>query len=252
MKNFINGKNIAIGIITLAIGIFVVVGIAKAFNYQTTTVNGNIAAFVLNPEGRVDGAILDTGDQIKFGAQTGELVTANVKIGGALSATGHAGSKSDYGREIHAETLEIGGQTITVVKPAPKPHEHGKDDKPRPPKGERPEPKGDRTTPQPDAPVNDAANQTAPMPPIAPMPKETVNASGKVRFVIVGGRGEVRGVILASGEQVDLPKEIKDAGLTIDQNTDVSVSGEAAKGNFGTFIRPVTLTVGSQTFSFNR
>jgi len=32
----------------------------------------------------------------------------------------------------------------------------------------------------------------------------------------------------------------------------VNVEGEAAKSDFGTFIKPTKLTIGDRTFSFNR
>ncbi len=252
MNKFLNGKNIAIGIITLALGVFIAVGIGKVWARQTTTVSGNVAAFVLNPEGKIDGAILDTGDQVKFGAQTGEIVAANVAVGGALSATGNAGTKSDYGREIHAQTLQIGDQTITVI--GGKGPKGGKDDKgkrPHPPKkGERPEPKDApemRNGEMPPAPLAENG-EAAPAPPV----KETVKVASNVKFVIVGGRGEARGLILADGTQVNLPKEVADAGLTFDTATSVAVEGEVSKGNFGSFVKPNAITINNQTFSFNR
>lgn len=256
MKNFLKSRNLVIGIITLIIGVVAVVGIARVWAFQSTTVSGNIVSFVMNPEGKIDGAILDTGDQIKFGAQTGALVAAQTKIGDALSATGHAGSKGGYGRELRAESLQIGDQTVTVVNAKP----GDRDGKPRPPKGERPRPPRDgkpeprdeqmneRPAP-PDAP--NAENQPEAKLPPAPE-KETAKTTSNVKFVLVGGKGEARGLILADGTQIDLPKETKDAGIAFSEATAISVEGEASKGQFGTFIRPTTLTIDNQTFSFNR
>ena len=249
MNNFLNGRNIAIGIITLALGVFVAVSIGKAWASQTTTtVSGNVAAFILNPEGMVEGAILDTGDQIKFGAQTGELVTANVAVGSSLTATGDAGTKSNYGREFKAKTLQFGDQTINIVGGKGPKGEKGK-----PKKGKHKEPK--------DAPKPEMRNGEMPSaPPVAgnrelpptPAPKEVVKVSSNVKFVIVGREGEAKGLILADGTQVNLPKEVKNAGLTFAEAMDVAVEGEVSKGNFGTFIKPNVLMINNQTFSFNR
>ncbi|HRH44852.1 MAG TPA: helix-turn-helix domain-containing protein [Pyrinomonadaceae bacterium] len=71
MKRFLKGKNIVIGIITLVIGVAAVIGIARVWSLQTTTINGNVVSFIINPEGKVDGVILDSGDQVNFGTQTG-------------------------------------------------------------------------------------------------------------------------------------------------------------------------------------
>lgn len=245
MNKIFNGRNIAIAVMTLALGTFVAFGAAKAFFGKTETITGNVVSFILSPEGKVDGAILDTGDQVKFGAETGEVVTANLQIGSALTATGDAGTKSDYGREFHAKTLQIGDQTITIAKPkgpkdsGPKP--------PKPPKGDRKGPKeGEKPLP-PDAEMN---REEMPKPEVPAA--ETAKISGNVKYVLVNREGEPRGLILANGEQLSLGKEVEDANLSFDQNTSVSVEGEIAKGQFGTFVRPKVLSVGNQTFTFGR
>ncbi len=254
MNKIFNAKNIAIAVITLAIGTFLALGAAKLFFNSTTTVSGNVVSFILNPEGKVDGAILDTGDQVKFGAKTGEVVTSNVQVGAPLTATGHAGTSSDYGRELHAQTLQIGDQTITITKEKKGP----KDGKGRkgPKDGKRgPKPPKDEERPQP----NDEMNGEKPLPPDAemetenPRPQvETRMVSGTVKYVLVNKDGNPRGLILSNGEQLNLGKEVENAGLSFDANTNVSAEGEVAKSDFGSFIRAKVLTIGNQTFTFNR
>jgi len=245
-------KNILVAVITLMIGVAAAFGAIGLFN-RSTTVEGTVAAFILNPEGKPDGVVLDTGDQIHFGAETGLLVAQQIKIGDRLSVTGKIGSSSNYGRELRAESLQIGDQTITVLKSAPKPPRDGE-------RGPKPRPAGKKMPPPPvedaNAPKPDDAKmpkpEDAPIPPVAPKPLEKVSANGQVRFVLVGGRGEARGLILSSGEQIELPKEVNDANLSFNQDTQVSVEGETASSEFGKFIHPTRLTIGNQTFSFNR
>jgi len=255
MNKFFNGRNIAIAVITLALGTFVAFGAAKAFFGKTETITGNVVSFILNPEGKVDGAILDTGDQVKFGAETGEVVTAKLQIGSALTATGHAGTSSDYGREFHAQTLQIGDQTITIAGKPKAP----KGDKPRPPKDREKAPKNDKRP----LPPNGEMTDEKPLPPDAEMnreemPKpdvaatETAKLSGSVKYVLVNREGKPRGLILANGEQLNLGKEVEDSNLSFDRNTNVNVEGEIVKGQFGTFLRPKVLSVGDQTFTFGR
>lgn len=249
MNKIFNGRNIAIAIITLALGTFVAFGAAKMIFGKTETITGNVVSFILNPEGKVDGAILDTGDQVKFGAETGEVVTANLQIGGQLSATGHAGTSSSYGREFHAQSLQIGDQTITIAGKPKAP----KGDKPRPPKdGKRPMPPRDRemTDENPLPPDAEMNREDALKPEVPAM--ETAKISGSVKYVLVNREGEPRGLILANGEQFNLGKEVENASLSFDQNTSVNVEGEIAKGQFGTFVRPKVLSVGNQTFTFGR
>ncbi len=241
MKKFLSGKNIIVGIITLIIGVAAVLAIVKALAFGETSVNGNVVSYILNPEARVEGVILDTGDQVRFGAKTGELIVTKIKVGDNFSATGRAGSSSNFGRELMAESLQIGEETITVVKGGPKPPREPRD-RPHPPRGPKP---GEVEIERPNFDEINAEVQP-------PAPKETVQVSGKVQFIIVDRRGEAKGVILSSGEQLNLPKEVKDENIEISQNTDLVVSGEISKSDFGSFIKPTVLTIGNQTFSFNR
>ena len=259
-------RNVAVGIIALALGVFAVLATAKTFGQSQTTVTGNITAFVLNPEGKPDGAVLDTGDQVRFGAETGALVAGQIKIGDQITVAGHAGSKSDYGRELRAETVQFNGQTINVIHAKPKPPRgENKGDKPKSPKGERraPRPEDEKMPPtengeasvSPPAAIDANApnNADAPVaPPVIPAPRETLTANGTVKTVLVGGKGEARGLILSDGTQIALPKEVADKNLTFNEQTSVAVEGEAAKSEFGIFVRPVRLSIGDQTFSFNR
>lgn len=254
---FINKKYITIGILTLLIGVLAAFAANKTWWNQSSSAQGTVVAFILSPEGKTDGAVLDTGDQIHFGAETGAIISRQIKIGDAMTATGHAGTKSDYGRELRAETVQIGDQTITVVNSKPKPPRGERKPGPREDKDRRkPRPGDDKMPPAPqdaDAPKPedfDATPSALSQSPVAP--RQTASASGQVRFVLVGGRGEARGLILSGGEQIALPKEVNDAGLSFSQDTQISVEGEAAKSDAGTFIRPTRLSIGNQTFSFNR
>lgn len=247
MKKFFNGRNIAIAIFTLAIGTFVAFGAAKLFFNSSTTVSGNVVSFILNPEGRVEGAILDTGDQIKFGAETGEFVAANLQVGAPLTATGSAGSRSTYGREFKARTLKIGEQTVTISGRG----HRGKEDKPG--KGKKPHGKGERGKPrngEKPLPNGEISEEIAPD---ANFPQaETATVSGTVKHVLVNKDGNPRGLILAGGEQFKLGRIIEDAELSFDTSTNVSATGEIAKSDFGSFIKAKVLTIGDQTFTFDR
>ena len=253
MKLF-NKRNLAVGIIALIIGLAAVFVMTKVFGRTSTTVTGSVTAFILNSEGKPDGVILDTGEQIRFGADTGALVASQIKVGDQITVTGYAGDKSEYGRELRAETLQIGGQTINVIHDKRKPQRPGEGDKPKNQKGEkRRQRSGDeKASTEPadaDAPAA-PVNADAPVPPM-PAPRETLTANGTVKTILVGGHGEARGLILSDGTQIMLPKEVAEAQLTFNEQTSVSVEGEAAKSDFGTFINPTRLTVGDRTFSVN-
>ena len=202
MNKIFNGKNIAIAIITLAIGTFVALGASKMFFNNTTTVTGNVLSLILNPEGKVDGAILDTGDQVKFGPETGDVVTANLQIGGQLTATGHAGTSSNYGREFHAQTLQIGDQTITIAKGKKCPRDGDKgprdgDRRRKGPKDGKGPRDGDKPRPNDEMKDDKDAEMRDENAPQNPRPQaETATVNGTVKFVLVNKDGNPRGLIL--------------------------------------------------------
>lgn len=246
MNKFFKGRNLIIGLVTLALGLIVAVGIGKISSAQSSTVTGKINAFTLNPEGKVDGAILDTGDQIKFGPETGAEVTASVGIGGTLTATGNAGTGSNYGREFHAQSLQIGDKTITIAhKPKAKDgkREGGRHD------GEKGKRRGGKDRER----GGENADKSEDAAPDADRPQaETAQISGTVKYVLVNREGNPRGVILAGGEQLNLGREVEKAGPAFDENTNIAAQGEIVKSEFGTFVKADTLTIGNQTFTFNR
>lgn len=266
MKYF-EKKNYATIIITFVIGLVAVgaiYGLANLFDWQSPvnastfsswsdqTINGKATKFLLDDQGKVNGLLLDSGDQLRFSPETGLAIAAVVKVGDDISATGDAGTQSNYGRAFHVKQLMANGQTFTEIKEPKKPHgEHPKPkhgERPMPPNGERPMPPNGETPPPPPVEGNM---------PIAPLPsanQETFNAGGAIGTFLVGMRGEINGLILASGEQIRFsPKvgeQITAAGVSADSQ--VSVTGFGVKNEYGTVIRPNSLKIGSQTFTLGK
>ncbi|MER3429160.1 MAG: hypothetical protein C4334_13920 [Pyrinomonas sp.] len=196
---------------------------------QATTTQGQIVAFILDPAGRVEGVALDNGDQVRFGAQTGEFVSSRVKVGDRLTATGRAGTRSGYGREVRATTLQVADQRVEIVPSGPQ------------------RPKGPKHGPVP-PPVPGAGMIL----PEGSALEEKATAQGTIKLVLVDGHGQARGLILSDGTQVALPRAVADAGVTLDAQTPVIVEGRAMKSDFGVRVEPARLTIGQRTFSFDR
>lgn len=217
------GKYVIVFVIVFCFGVLLAWG-AKRWWQQPATTQGQVVAFILDPEGRVEGAALDNGDQVRFGPQAGEIVVSRVKIGDRLVATGRAGTRSEYGREVRAETLQIAGQTVEIIPSRPKRPKHG-----------------------PALPPGPGAER-------GPMASEggMTTAQGTIKLVIVDGRGQARGLILSDGTQVALPRAVAEAGVTLDGQTPITVEGRAAKSDFGVRIEPARLTIGQRTFSVDR
>lgn len=232
------------------------------------TVRGQVVSFIVDERGTVGGFVLSSGEQVRFNPSLGEaLVAANIGPGADVSAQGRAGTRTSFGREVRAREVSFGGRVFVdsapMTPPRP-PHEK------HPPRGPQPP-----LAPPASAPVADAPNTsgseaaTANTPPAAPpAPRaedlapgasliENVTASGAVGTYLVGGRGEVVGVILASGEQFHLAPHVRDE--IVSANNDLfpkdaqwSVTGDAVRTPLGTSIRPRTLSIGDRTYTFGR
>src|SRR5690242_3398543 len=148
MKIF-NKRNFLIGLATFVLGLLAVVSIwgVPGFLRRETTVTGKVTTYLLDDRGAVNGLLLEGGDQLRFSPRVGEAVAARIKVGDEVTALGHAGMKSSYGREVRVRQISANGQTIVEAEPAPPPSRH---DRPAGPEdhGRRPAPPA---PPQPDA-----------------------------------------------------------------------------------------------------
>lgn len=269
-------RNMLVGIATLVIGIgacAAIWGVPK-FLKRSTSIKSQVTAYLLDDRGAVNGLLLASGDQLHFSPQTGAIVASQIKVGDEVTASGHAGSQSSYGREVRVEQISANGRTIVEAK-AGRPRKHEPGDK-RGPKdrgdGEgRPSPPdapaavgtevgaGAATIEPNRAPGNDPnAKQTenalpAPAPSPAPTP-EIFKATGTIRTHLVNGRGDVDGLILSSGEQVRFSPKVGGLVVAAEQGatTQVSVEGTGVRNEQGIVIRPAQITVGNQTIALRR
>ena len=82
-------------------------------NFSTFT--GVVEQYLLNPEGLVDGLLLNNGVQVKFPPQAGENLTAK---GTEIEVTGNAGVQSQFGQEVRASQIrDRQTQQILVLQP---------------------------------------------------------------------------------------------------------------------------------------
>jgi hypothetical protein len=257
-------------IVIAALAVIVSAGVAiwavPKLMHRSTSVNGQVTAYLLNDRGEVDGLLLASGDQLHFSPQTGAIVASQIRAGDQVTATGHPGTKSNYGREVRVESISADGRTITEAAAGP-PRPHGPHDKGGPRDREdrpdaRPQPDA-QTTPAEATPVanNDQNAKAAAAPSIAPSPvpspaptPETFKATGTIGTHLVNGHGDVDGLILSSGEQVRFSPKIGELIIAAEQsgNAQVSVEGSGVRNERGTVIRPTQITVGTQTIAVTR
>jgi hypothetical protein len=267
---------VATAIFVIGVGACAAIWGVPKFARRTTSVNSQVTAYLLDDRGDVNGLLLASGDQLHFSKQTGAIVAAQIKVGDEVTASGHAGSKSSYGREVHIDKISANGRTIIEAEAGP-PRPHGPHDErgPRDREGRSdqpgPEPRSQGSEPPSQQPVGATAPpvepnrasgsdpKVAPAPnagpvPAAPAMPELFKAAGTIRTHLVNGHGDVDGLVLSSGEQVGFSPRVGELIIAAEQGTttQVSVEGNGVRNDHGTVIRPTQITVGNQTIALGR
>ncbi|HEX8096887.1 MAG TPA: hypothetical protein VF507_02570 [Pyrinomonadaceae bacterium] len=258
--SLLSKRNLLVGVATFVVGVgsFAAIWGAPGFLARKATVKSQVSAYLLDDRGAVNGLLLASGDQLRFGPQTGEAVAAQIRLGDEVTATGHAGTKSNYGREVRVEQISANGRTIIAAEPGPKrPHEKREGRGPKGP-GERPGPPDPRAQEEQakteqngeqgsDAGANKAENAQGVSP-------ETFKAAGTIKVHLVNGHGDVDGLVLSGGEQVRFSPKVGKLIVAAEQGagTQVSVEGTGARNERGMVLRPKLITVGSHTIALGR
>jgi membrane protein implicated in regulation of membrane protease activity len=95
MKKIISRRNLLVGIATLLIGLgtsAAIWGVPK-FLKRSTSIKGQVNAYLLDDQGAVNGLLLSTGAQLHFKKETGSVVTSQIKVGDEVRVVGHAGTQ---------------------------------------------------------------------------------------------------------------------------------------------------------------
>lgn len=177
---------------------------------DATTLTGKIQQYLLNPEGRVDGLLLNNGLQVKFPPHLNRNLVAQVSPGTDISVTGKTGVSTPFGQEMKAReiTNRQTQQTIT------------------------------------NEPIADAP----PPPPPTPTDYSSLSAEGTAQQWLVGHREEINGVILSSGVQVKFPPHVGNQLVDTAQVGDkVQVQGFGTRNKYGEVIKATTLKVNERS-----
>jgi hypothetical protein len=244
-------RNLSIAAVAFVLGLAAVFALARHRSHES----GQVASYLLDERGAVNGLLLTNGDQLRFSPEMGEAITDKIKIGDTLTATGDAGAKSNYGREIRVKQISANGQTFTDAAKPPRPPAH-----PKEPKGAHPAPPPPNATQTPassrETAPNAATSSDAAPPATADgialsSPPQIIGATGTIKAHLVGARGEVNGLVLSGGEQVRFSPEVGALVIAAEKNgaTQASVEGAGVRNERGTIIRPTKLTVGNQTIA---
>ncbi|MUG91935.1 hypothetical protein F7734_05430 [Scytonema sp. UIC 10036] len=180
-------------------------------NDYTTTYNGRVQQYLLNPEGRVDGLLLDNKLQVKFPPHLSDRLTSALAPDAEVRIVGVAGTPTRFGQEIRAtQIVNLSTQETIATQPPTVP----------------------------------------PPPPANRVSYSSLSADGIARHWLVGHRGELKGVILSSGVVVKFPPHVGDRLANIIQGNDqVRVQGFGTRNTYGQVIEATTLSVNRENIA---
>jgi hypothetical protein len=182
-------------VIVVALGVTIARTPAVQAWYDTVTVQGKVAAYLLDDRAAVDGLLLDGGQQIRLRSRLSEAIASRVKKGDLVSVVGRGGHATSFGRLVDAQAITINGQTITLASepdgpgggprgrkgrgPADGPG-GPRDGRGRPPAPDGPEAMNAPPPPRPDAEVRPGPGpREVPPPPPAPSEQDTPHLASR-------------------------------------------------------------------------
>lgn len=156
---------------------------------------GVVSQVLMNPEGEADGLLLDDGTQIKFPPHMSSELRANVAVKDAVTVKG----VEEGGRAIRGDTIvnDKSGKALADTPPT---------------RGGPP--------PPPPRPGRESLAR--------------LTAEGKITRQLFGPRGDVNGVLLASGTQVRVgPRVLDDSKVSLEVGKSIRASGFGTKNQYG-------------------
>ena len=175
-----------------------------------TTFTGEVKQYLLNPEGKVDGLLLNNGLQVKFPPHMGDslvgIITPNTKV----SIFGDPGFSTRFGQEVKAQKITNSQTGQTLVEQPP---------------------------------------TTAPQPPTLSN-YSTFSAEGTAQNWLVGHRGEINGIIISNGTIVKFPPHVGEQLATMANIGDkIQAKGFGTRNRYGQILEATALSVNGQPVS---
>jgi hypothetical protein len=181
--------------------------VAQAPTRYGESFGGTVDRYLLNPEGIVDGLLLEDGLQVKFPPHMGERVTQVVEPGNRITVNGVPGVPVEWGQEVRAYQITNAETQETIVDQPPA-------YPPRPPVDSR---------------------------------YETLTVTGTADHWLVGRRGEIKGIVLSSGAQIKFPPHVgyQLTGL-VREGAAIQAEGFGSQNSYGQVIEATSLIIDGQ------
>ncbi|RYZ77529.1 MAG: hypothetical protein EOP05_01480 [Proteobacteria bacterium] len=200
----------------LALTAVLVVSGSVAIAASEETVKGTVTRYLTNPEGDVDGLLLNNGTQIHFPPHMSSQLTELVKMNDAVSIKG----EKENSHVFHAMTVtnDKSGKSVTEA----------------PPKMDGVAGKGRPPGPPPGGPGRDKMKREN---------LEAMTATGKIETELYGRRDEVNGVILSDKTIVRFgPRVSENSKVKTSVGSNLKATGYGTKNDFGKTIEATELS----------
>lgn len=174
----------------------------------SSQVTGQVAHYLLNLDGIIEGLVLTNGLQVRFPPHMSSMLASAIKPGDRVSIEGDEGVPSVLGQEIRADRI-TNLQTKAVVTELP-------------------------------------PGATGPQV-LTTTDYAEFNVTGTADYWLVGYHGEIRGIVLSTGVQVRFSPELTNQLYAIAKTgVTVEVVGFGSSNDFGEVIEATSLTVDGQ------
>ncbi len=182
---------------------------------------GKVQRILINPEGAIDGLLLDDGTQVKFSPRMPQQLLALVKPSDSVSVKGFR----ENAKVFKAESITNTVSNKTIAETTANPPEDGPGDG----HGER-GPKGHKGHKGHKGP-KDHEGLTE------------LTAQGKIQNQLFGKKGEVNGAVLADGSIVRFsPRVFEDAKINVDIGQTLKVTGFGTQNSNGKSLEATTVS----------
>lgn len=181
---------------------------AKPPVVSDATVHGVVKKVLMNPQGELDGLLLEDGTEVQFPPHMSDALAATAKSGDSVSAEVEDKESGD----LKAVSITNLGTNKTIVDQGPNP------DEVRPPKH------------------------------LGAMNLKAYSDEGKIESLLHGKNGEVNGVILSSGGLVRFPKPVADRFANLFQvGNSIAANGYGTQNKYGKCIEATAVGPMGQT-----
>lgn len=177
---------------------------------QLSSINGTVQAYLVNPNGKVDGLLLSDGKQLHLPPHLSTILQQVIQPGHSIQATVEPGLESTFGQEfrILSVTNSLSMQTVVNQPPVTK--------------------------------LPESLEEQSPC----------VTVEGSVDRWLVGHKGELKGLILSDGTQLHIPPHLKSvAAAQIKIGDRVSAQGYGTFNNLSQSLAVTNLSVNEQPLS---